>query len=123
MEKKSIKKLALTSLLFGGLALSTLTGCNCNYSLVEFKYDFNKAIIINGNKVTIVEIEKWSDYEGEQLQLITKDGLILVTSSFDTKLVNDKNSEIKAEDIARTIVGEDCEINYLPKEKSLTLTP
>ncbi|MBQ6285744.1 MAG: hypothetical protein IJK67_05525 [Bacilli bacterium] len=91
--------------------------------MVDFKYNFNKAIIFNGNTATIVEIEKWTDYDGEQLQIVTKDGAIIITSSFDTKLINDINSTVKADDIARSILGEDAEINYLGQGKQLTLTP
>lgn len=99
------------AILAGTISLTTLTGCNA--TIVDTKYTFNKAIIFNDNTATIVEIKKWADYDGEQLQIITEDGLIIVTSSFDTKLINDNDSEIKAEDIVRSILGEDAVINYL----------
>ncbi len=117
MKAKRIIALGLLAI----ATTSALTGCN--YSCVDTKYTFNKAIIVNDNIATIIEIDKWTDYDGEQLQIITKDGTIIVTSSFDTKLINDSNSVIKAEDIARSLVGEDGEINYIESEKKLTLTP
>ncbi len=118
---KNVRKIAMTSALIGAFSLSALTGCSCNQQVVDFKLKFNKAIIFNDNHATIIDIQKWNDYDGEQIQLITEDGAIIVTSSFDTKLINDENSDIKAEDIARSILGEDAEINYLNESKSLTL--
>ena len=47
-------------------------------------------------------------------------GFCFVTSSFDTKLINDENSSISAEDFAKSIMGEDVEINYLNKGKQKT---
>ena len=118
---KNVRKVVMTSAIIGALSLSALTGCSCNKQIMDFKYSFNKAIIFNGDTATIIEIQKWNDYDGEQIQLITKDGAVIVTSSFDTKLINDVDSDIKAEDIARAIIGDDAEINYLDKEHTLTL--
>ncbi len=115
------KKKVITLALIATLATATLTGCNKD--VWDFKYTFNKAIIVNGDTATIVEIDKWTDYDGEQLQIITKDGTIIVTSSFDTKLINDKDGNIKAEDIARALVGDEGEITYLDTGKKFTLTP
>ena len=118
MKNLKINKKAFTGILAATVSLTTLTGCNM--TLFDTEYDFNKAIILGDNTATIVEVKKWNDYEGEQLQIITKDGLVLITSAYDTKLVYDKESDIKAEDIARSIKGEDVEIVYLddaPKSK------
>lgn len=103
----------LAAMAFAGvLATATLTGCG-NYTIFDTQYTFNKALIFGENSVTIVEIAKWTDYEGEQLQLETKDGAFILTSSFDTKLIDDRNSYITAEYLARSIKGEDVEIKYL----------
>jgi len=117
--KKNTRKALMTTALFSTLSLSTLTACN--YTFIDVHYYYNKAIIFDGNTATIVEISEWTDYDGEQIQIITKDGLLLLTSSFDTKLIDDSTSDIKAEDIARAIKGDDVEINYLGASKSLTL--
>ncbi len=115
---KDIKKVIMTTALAGALSL-TLSGCN--KAIIDTRYIFNKAIVINGDTATIIEIRSWNDYEGEQFQLITEDGLVIITSAYDTKLINDSNSTLKAEDLARSLVGESGQINYLNKEKSLTL--
>lgn len=112
----------MTAALSGALVLSSLTGCACNKQIMDFKYEFNKAIIVHDNCATIIDVKKWCDYEGEQIQIITKDGTIIITSTFDTKLINDIDSDLTAEDIAKSLVGEDGEINYLGKEQSLTLS-
>lgn len=107
LKKKKLVAVALASV----LSTTTLTGCN--YTLIDTKMTFNKAIIFGENSVTIIEIESWTDYDGEQLQIKTTDGAVIVTSSFDTKLIDDRNSSITAEDLARSIMGEDVQINYL----------
>ena len=84
-----------------------------NQSFWDTKYTFNKAIIFGENTATIVEVDKWNDYEGEQIQIKTNDGAYILTSAYDTKLIDERNSEITAEDIARSIMGDDVQINYL----------
>lgn len=105
------KKLIALGML-GALGTMTLTGCG-NYKIIDMKYTFNKAIIFGDHTATIVEIKKWTDYDGEQIQIQTKDGAFILTSSFDTKLIDDRISNVKAEDIARGIAGEDVVITYL----------
>ena len=111
----NIRKKAVALAATGLLATAVLT-TGCNKQVLDFKYKFNKAIIFHEDTATIIEIEKWNDYEGEQFQLLTKDGLIIVTSAYDTKLVNDEKSDLTAEDVARSIGGEDIEIRYLEKQ-------
>lgn len=114
MEKvKNIGKASLAGVAVSSMLL--LSGCG-NYTLLDTKYTFNKAIIFGDDCATIIEIEKWCDYDGEQLQLQTKDGAYILTSSFDTKLIDDRKSEISAEDLIRAIKGDDVQINYLDKK-------
>ena len=110
IKNLSISKKAIALLTAGTLAFS-LAGCN--YDMIDTKYDYNKAIIFGDNTATIVEVKQWSDYDGEQIQILTNDGLYMITSSFDTKLIDDKTSKISAEDVARSIAGENVEIKYL----------
>lgn len=113
-----IKNLIITkkvmSLVMAGTLVLSLSGCG-NYDAFDTKYDYNKAIIFSqeNKTATIVEIVKWTDYEGEQYQILTNDGLTMVTSSYDTKLIDDKTSKLSAEDIARSIIGNDVKITYL----------
>ena len=112
MKNFKLNKKAVIATLSTTIVLSTLTGCG-NHTVFDTKYTFNKAIIFGDDTATIIEIEKWNDYDGEQFQLITKDGLVIVTSSFDTKLINDTDTVLSAEDIAKSIKGDDVEITYL----------
>lgn len=116
IRRKKVAAIALASI----LSTTTLTGCNKTPSSLDFKMTFNKALIFGENSVTIVEIESWTDYDGEQLQIKTKDGAYILTSSFDTKLIDDRDSTITAEDIARSIMGEDVEIRYLDEMSKRT---
>ena len=43
--------------------------------------------------------------------------MYILTSSFDTKLIDDRTSGISAEDLARSILGKECIINYLSDSK------
>ena len=80
----SLKGKLVTGALTGVLVLS-MSGCG-NYKLIDTKYSFDKAITIIDGVATIYDIEKWTDYEGEQIQLILKDGTIVLTSAFDSML-------------------------------------
>ena len=80
------KKLLLVAMMSAAL----LTGCG-NKDMLDFNYTYDRAIIqlVNG-EVVEVEIDKWTDYDGEQLQIISKDGTIYLTSSFRCDLIRDK---------------------------------
>ena len=117
---KNCKTKLATCVLAGTITATVLTGCG-NMDMWDSQYTFNKAIIFGENTATIVEIEQWGDYDGEQFQIKLKDGFVMVTSSIDTKLIDDRNSDITAEDLARSIKGENVVIIYLdevPKTKT-----
>ena len=121
---KSTRKLA-GLVLAGTISTLSLTGCG-NHTEFDFKYTFNKAIIFDDNVATIIDIVKWCDYEGEQYQITTKSGLVILTSSRDTKLFDDRKSNISAEDFARIMKNDDVIINHYDEGintiKSLTKT-
>ena len=81
-------------LLVAVLAVTTvlgLTGCG-NKDMFDTNYTFDRAIIALPNgEVVEVEIDKWTDYEdGDQLQIIAKDGTVYLTSTLNCTLINDK---------------------------------
>lgn len=53
---------------------------------IDFVGTFNYADVAIGNSVKTYEIKKWTDYEGEQIQIWTKDGNVLLVSSLNTVL-------------------------------------
>lgn len=60
-----------------------------NKVLLDTKYTFTKAITnINGEQIEI-EIDKWADFEGEQIQIISKDGIVYLLSMNNTILIGE----------------------------------
>lgn len=109
------KKLA-TAALVVTLTATTLVGCG-NKQIIDLQYTFNKAVIVNGDVATIVELKKWTDYEdGEQIQVTTKDGLVFLVNSDNVYPVDERDSSVSVEEFARSLVGEDGEVNYLGKD-------
>lgn len=85
-----MKKKLLVAVLAATTILS-LIGCG-NKDLFDTNYTFDRAIIALPNgEVVEVEIDKWTDYEdGDQLQIISKDGTVYLTSTLNCTLINDK---------------------------------
>ena len=71
-----------------------------NYDIIDTEYNFNKVMILKDKTATIMSIDKWTDYEGEQLQMYINNGPELLTAAYEAVLINDQNSEIKASYIA-----------------------
>ena len=72
-----------------GLCIGCFPQIAGNKSWIDTQYRFTKAYITTGNGVIEVEIKKWNDYEGEQIQIISKDGTVYLVSSFNTVLVSE----------------------------------
>lgn len=119
IKNLQLRKNAIALAIAGSLATAALTRCG-NYTMLDTQYIYNKAIIFSDDSATVIEIQSWADYDGEQLQIKTPEGLCIVTSSFDTKLIDDRNSSISAEDFVRSILGEDATINYLNDSNGIT---
>ena len=84
MKKRLVGLLAVLSI--GGI----LAGCG-NQDLFDTNYTYDKAIIELANgEVVEVEVKQWCDYDGEQIQVIAKDGTVYLTSSFRCDLINTK---------------------------------
>lgn len=90
-----------------------------NKDFIDTNYSFNKSITFNGNKALILPLQNWKDYSGEQLQVVTNDGLSLVLSSYHSKLVNDSKSNIKAIDFAKSYVGRDGKVTDLSNNEQV----
>lgn len=61
------------------LSLFLLTGCN--KQVFDFDYSFNKVKCnYNGDKFEL-KIDKWIDYEGEQIQVKSKDKTYLLSTN------------------------------------------
>lgn len=112
MNKNMKKKLLLASLL-GGSLLST--GCVGNQKVFDGGHTFDKAIIYNNDEALIVDVETYTICgDGQQIQVELKDGTVLVSSTFNTILVD--GDGLSANDIAVSLVGEDGNVYYYNSE-------
>lgn len=73
-------------------AVFSMSGCG-NKTLFDTNYTFDKAIIYHNGYEQVVDIDKWDDYEGEQIQLKLTDGSIILVSSYNCILVNTKDGK------------------------------
>ena len=78
------KRMILTIfLIFSILALTS-----CNYQVMDLTYKYDYAIIkLQNGKVIEGKVQKWCDYEGEQLQ-VKIDGVTYLTNSFNCTLID-----------------------------------
>lgn len=84
---KSIALLGLTA----SLSVGTLSGCVATNRTDKVQKNFNVAIETNGDNVSIVGIDAYSDYDGSRTQFITEDNMIVLTSTLQTQLVHAKD--------------------------------
>ena len=83
-----MKKKFLLTILMATMGLG-LVGCG-NYNMLDMNYTFDRAIIkLQNGEVLEVEVKKWTDYDGEQLQIETPDGKLYLTSSYNCTLIKD----------------------------------
>lgn len=111
-SKVSKAKNASKVMVAGVLISSVLLLSGCNYDWLDLKYSYPTAIVFSEDHATIFDIEKWRDYDGEQIQISTKEGVVFLTSSFDTKLYDEEQTGISAEDFIKALKGDDYTINY-----------
>lgn len=84
---KKIIKVALAFILTV-VFICALAGCN--KQVFDFENRFEYAIVsFPDGTCEKIEIEKWSDYDGEQIQIIAKDGTVYLVSSFNCVLVRE----------------------------------
>lgn len=83
--KKIIQIIIILVIAAAGLFI--LTGCN--KQIIDTTYTYNKAIVYLGNEKLEIEIKKWNDYEGEQIQIVAKDGTVYLVSMNNTILIKE----------------------------------
>lgn len=80
-----MKKYGLLIIMF----MMTLCLTGCNNAIFDTNYTFDYAeCYLNGNYEKI-EIKKWTDYDGEQIQIIAKDGNTYLVSMNYCRLVRE----------------------------------
>lgn len=69
------------------LMLTSLTACG-NYDAFDTVYTYDYAIVTFPDGTTqTIELEQWTDYEGEQIQITAKDGTVYLVNSVNCVLV------------------------------------
>lgn len=94
-------KIVLALIIMAAAAIF-LTGCNKD--IFDFQYTFDTAVITINGETKVYSIQSWTDYtDGEQLQLILKDGSVILVSSYNTVLVctNENNNSIFINDLSK----------------------
>ena len=82
-----MKKILLATLLVACMVLFAACG---NYDLCDIEYTFDKAIVkFPDGTIETLEIKNWTDYDGEQLQITTKDGTVYMFNSVNCVLVKE----------------------------------
>ena len=87
MNKKS---LISVSILWIVRLLSILLLTGCNKQVFDFNKTFEKATCKIGDEVKTIELKSWKDYDGEQLQLVDKQGTVYLVSSINCTLIHEK---------------------------------
>lgn len=78
-------------IVFAAVILVLCMCAGCNQTLIDTVYKFDRAIIeMPGGEVIEVEISQWGDYDGEQIQIIAKDGTVYLVNSNNCVLIRDK---------------------------------
>jgi len=67
------------------IALAAAAGCNQQIFDLEFKFSKAHVRFPDGHCETI-NLKKWRDYEGEQIQIVAQDGRVLVFNSMNIVL-------------------------------------
>lgn len=104
-NNKILKILASTS------CVLLLSGCN--REIIDLEYGLESGVIVGDNTSILFNVESWKDYQGEQYKIVTKDGLVMLTSSFDTDLFYGKNNKSLAKEYAKNAVSLNGEVNYI----------
>lgn len=77
----------------------------------------NKALIIDENSVTIVEIENWFNYNKDYIKLLTRSGKILICSSGNIILDLNRENIISDEELILEKLGRLVEIKHYEETK------
>ena len=107
------KKVAAMALAWTLTTTALFSGCG-NRQVVDIKRSFNKAIIFDyeNKTATIIDVKSWIEFEGKQIKIQTNDDFWMITSYYDTKLIDDDDSDVTAEELVQCILGEGAQINY-----------
>lgn len=63
---------------------------SCNKQIFDTTFKFDRAVVKMPSGIIMeIELKKWADYDGEQLQLVSIDGTVYLVSSYNCVLIAD----------------------------------
>ena len=81
-----MKKLKILAVLTGIAMIAAMTGCN--KTILDTTYTFDEAIICVGGEWKTIEVKEWTDYaDGDQIQIVAKDGTIYLVHANNCTLI------------------------------------
>lgn len=84
-------RMRITALMMSVVTLFMSSACDINYDFYDSNWNYDVAIVRMPNgEVIELELAKWKDYEGEQIQLTDTEGNVYLVSSFNCVLKNTK---------------------------------
>lgn len=85
---RNMEKMKTIKLLILPVIALLLCGCG-NVDMLDTNYTYHKAICEIGGEYKEIKIKKWRDYEGEQIQIISKDGNTYLVSMNNCTLIKE----------------------------------
>lgn len=91
-----------------------------NKDLIDFRYSYNKAIILSDDTATILNIAAWKDYDDDKIQIKLEDGTCILQNADKIKLINDENAnEDSLKNYALSLVGNEEKIICYGEKNSI----
>lgn len=78
----------MKTLMFPVVAALLFVSGGCNYDMIDTHWSFDTALVKwpDGSMKTI-KIKRWKDFDGEQIQIIGKDGTVYLINSMNAVLI------------------------------------
>lgn len=70
--------LVLGIFIFSGCNQTECDGCFGNQTTFDFTKTYENAYVKIGEEWIKVEVKQWTDYEGEQIQIVLNDGTVML---------------------------------------------
>jgi len=112
--KISNLKLTKKILCLGATGLISLSTIGCNKQIIDLNKAYNVVIEQNNDNLSVVGISNYSDYDGTQVQFVTEDKLVVLSSTLQTQLIN-IDSQQKLNNYAESLVSDKNNIVYYDK--------
>ena len=109
--KISNLKLTRKILCLSATGLISLSTIGCNKQMIDLNKAYNVVVEQNNDNLSVVGISSYSDYDGTQVQFVTEDKLVVLSSTLQTQLIN-IDSQQKLNNYAESLVSDKNNIVY-----------